>query len=146
MIQFPMMRVGLDSSEMDPKWLMSQYTVTMMIGDGVVLVPVSLARRFEIAETSRCHDYDLAFCFQHRQSLIKIHLTALRGKKTRKMAQQYVSSVPSDGSLKPGIASFFESFYAVSDIAVAHEQYADHFTSDAKLIMASKETSGRDGK
>jgi hypothetical protein len=61
------------------------------------------------------------------------------------MAQQYVSSVPSDGSLKPGIASFFESFYAVSDIAVAHEQYADHFTSDAKLIMASKETSGRDG-
>jgi hypothetical protein len=55
-----------------------------MIGDGVVLVPVSLARRFEIAETSRCHDYDLAFCFQHRQSLIKIHLTALRGKKTRK--------------------------------------------------------------
>jgi hypothetical protein len=62
------------------------------------------------------------------------------------MAQQYVSSVPSDGSLKPGIASFFESFYAVSDTAAAHEQYADHFTSDAKLIMASKETSGRDGK
>ncbi|KAM0694882.1 hypothetical protein Q7P36_005238 [Cladosporium allicinum] len=61
------------------------------------------------------------------------------------MAQQYVSSVPSDGSLKPGIASFFESFYAVSDTAAAHEQYADHFTSDAKLIMASKETSGRDG-
>jgi hypothetical protein len=69
-----------------------------------------------------------------------------RETKEKKMAQQYVSSVPSDGSLKPGIASFFESFYAVSDTAAAHEQYADHFTSDAKLIMASKETSGRDGK
>jgi hypothetical protein len=62
------------------------------------------------------------------------------------MAQQYVSSVPEDGSLKPGLASFFESFYAVSDTAVAHEQYADHFTSDATLIMASKETKGREGK
>lgn len=62
------------------------------------------------------------------------------------MAHQYVASVPEDGSLKPGIASFFESFYAVSDTAVAHEQYADHFTSDATLIMASKETKGRAGK
>jgi hypothetical protein len=58
---------------------------------------------------------------------------------------QYEASVPDDGSLKPGIASFFEAFYAISDTAEAHEQYADHFTSDAKLIMASKETSGRQG-
>lgn len=58
---------------------------------------------------------------------------------------QYEASVPEDGSLKAGIASFFEAFYAISDTADAHEQYADYFTSDAKLIMASKETSGRQG-
>ena len=60
--------------------------------------------------------------------------------------EQYNATVPSDGSLKPGIQSFFESFYAVSDTPDAHQQYADFFTSDAKLIMASKETTGRDGK
>lgn len=59
---------------------------------------------------------------------------------------QYNASVAEDGSLKAGIASFFEAFYAVSDTAEAHEQYADHFTRDAKLIMASKETSGRQGE
>lgn len=58
---------------------------------------------------------------------------------------QYKASVPEDGSLKSGIASFFEAFYAISDTADAHEQYADHFTSDATLIMAAKETSGRQG-
>ena len=58
---------------------------------------------------------------------------------------QYEASVPEDGSLKSGIASFFEAFYAISDTAEAHEQYADYFTRDAKLIMASKETSGRQG-
>lgn len=58
---------------------------------------------------------------------------------------QYEASVPEDGSLKAGIASFFEAFYAISDTADAHEQYADYFTRDAKLIMASKETSGRQG-
>ena len=58
---------------------------------------------------------------------------------------QYEASVPEDGSLKPGIASFFEAFYAISDTADAHEQYADQFTSNAKLIMGPKETSGRQG-
>ena len=58
---------------------------------------------------------------------------------------QYEASVPEDGSLKAGIASFFEAFYAISDTPDAHEQYADCFTSDAKLIMAPKETSGRQG-
>ena len=58
---------------------------------------------------------------------------------------QYKASVPEDGSLKSGIASFFEAFYAISDTADAHEKYADHFTSDATLIMAAKETSGRQG-
>lgn len=59
---------------------------------------------------------------------------------------QYNATVPGDGSLKPGIQSFFEDFYAISDTAEAHQQYADFFTKDAKLIMASKETTGRDGE
>jgi len=58
---------------------------------------------------------------------------------------QYKASVPEDGSLKSDIASFFEAFYKISDTADAHEQYADSFTRDGKLIMAFKETSGRQG-
>ena len=58
---------------------------------------------------------------------------------------QYKASVPEDGSLKSGIASFFEAFYAISDTADAHEKYADYFTPNGKLIMAAKETSGRQG-
>lgn len=58
---------------------------------------------------------------------------------------QYKASVPSDSLVKPEIAKFFEAFYQISDTADAHEQYADQFTKDAKLIMGSKETNGRDG-
>ena len=60
---------------------------------------------------------------------------------------QYKASVPSDSLVKPEITKFFEDFYQISDTgtAEAHEQYADQFTKDAKLIMGSKETSGRDG-
>ena len=58
---------------------------------------------------------------------------------------QYIASVPSDGQVKPEIVRFYESFYKISDTADGHENYADQFTEDAKLIMASNETSGRDG-
>lgn len=58
---------------------------------------------------------------------------------------QYKASVPGDSLVKPEISKFFEAFYQISDTADAHEQYADQFTKDAKLIMGSKETSGRDG-
>ena len=58
---------------------------------------------------------------------------------------QYRPSIPSDSLVKPEIARFFEDFYQISDTADAHEQYADQFTKDARLIMGSKETSGRDG-
>ena len=47
--------------------------------------------------------------------------------------------------VKPEVVNFFESFYHISDTADAHEKYADQFTKDAKLVMASNETSGRDG-
>lgn len=59
---------------------------------------------------------------------------------------QYSASVPSDGQVKPSIKSFFERFYEVSDNPTGHEQYADMFTSNAKLIMGLNEVSGREGK
>lgn len=58
---------------------------------------------------------------------------------------QYTASVPSDNSLKPSIASFFEQFYQTSDSPTGHDQYADAFTNDAKLIMGSNEVTGREG-
>jgi len=58
---------------------------------------------------------------------------------------QYTASLPPDNSLKPSIATFFEQFYKTSDSPAAHEQYADAFTKDAKLIMGSNETNGREG-
>lgn len=58
---------------------------------------------------------------------------------------QYAASVPADGSVKPEIKSYYERFYEVSDTPDAHSRYADMFTKDGKLIMASNEANGRDG-
>lgn len=40
---------------------------------------------------------------------------------------------------------FFEEFYATSDTPDAHEKYAENFTKDATLVMASKKAHGSDG-
>jgi hypothetical protein len=61
------------------------------------------------------------------------------------MSSQYTASVPSGDLVKPEIVAFYEKFYEISDTASAHEQYADSFTKDGKLIMASNETTGREG-
>lgn len=58
---------------------------------------------------------------------------------------QYSASVPSDNQVKPAIASFFEKFYQISDQPTSHEEYADQFTNNAKLIMGSNEVNGREG-
>ncbi|GIZ40085.1 hypothetical protein CKM354_000343900 [Cercospora kikuchii] len=57
---------------------------------------------------------------------------------------QYSTSVPADGTVKPEIRSFFENFYAISDTPDGHERYADQFTNDGVLIMASNKVQGRD--
>ncbi len=44
-----------------------------------------------------------------------------------------------------GIKSFFEEFYKTSDTPDAHDKYADFFTEDATLVMASKKGVGREG-
>jgi hypothetical protein len=41
---------------------------------------------------------------------------------------------------------FFEDFYSVSDTPDAHDKYAEYFTKDATLVMASKTVRGSDGK
>ena len=58
---------------------------------------------------------------------------------------QYSASVPQGGEVKPEIKEFFERFYAISDTPDGHEKYADMFTKNAKLIMASNGVEGRDG-
>lgn len=58
---------------------------------------------------------------------------------------QYTASVPSDGSVKPEVLSFFESFYRISDTANAHEDYANQFTADGNLIMIADNVKGREG-
>ncbi|KAK4541744.1 hypothetical protein LTR36_007453 [Oleoguttula mirabilis] len=57
---------------------------------------------------------------------------------------QYQASVPGDDLVKPEIRTYFERFYETSDTPDAHEKYAQSFTKDAKLIMASNEANGRD--
>lgn len=59
---------------------------------------------------------------------------------------QYSAAVPEDGQVRPDIKAFFERFYHVSDQPEGHEQYADMFTKNGQLIMASNSVAGRDGK
>jgi hypothetical protein len=56
----------------------------------------------------------------------------------------YASSYPSI-SFDPAYKQFFENFYAISDDPKAHEQYAEQFTQDATLVMASKRVKGTAG-
>ncbi|TKX27601.1 hypothetical protein C1H76_0025 [Elsinoe australis] len=58
---------------------------------------------------------------------------------------QYKSSWPASQQHDPAYVSFFEKFYQVSDTPDAHDEYADSFTPDATVIMASKKVEGRDG-
>ena len=48
-------------------------------------------------------------------------------------------------AIDPSIPAFFESFYQISDTPDAHERYADAFTGDALMVMASKRAKGREG-
>jgi hypothetical protein len=61
------------------------------------------------------------------------------------MTHSYVAETPGDIRLDDGIKAYFEEFYKTSDTPDAHEKYADSFTSDATLVMASKKGVGREG-
>lgn len=56
----------------------------------------------------------------------------------------YASEYPDIG-IDPTFKRFFEDFYAISDTPDAHEKYAQQFTEDATLIMASKKVKGSSG-
>jgi len=57
----------------------------------------------------------------------------------------YISEYPSSTPLDPAYKTFFQDFYAASDDPSAHKAYAQFFTQDAVLIMASRRAEGRDG-
>jgi hypothetical protein len=61
------------------------------------------------------------------------------------MPHSYKSEYPSGVQIDDGIKAFFEEFYKTSDTPDVHEKYADNFTKDATLIMASKKGVGREG-
>ncbi len=61
------------------------------------------------------------------------------------MAHSYKSEYPPGVQVDDGIKAFFEEFYETSDTPDAHEKYADSFTKDATIIMASKKGVGRAG-
>ena len=56
----------------------------------------------------------------------------------------YTSTYPADIQVDSGIKEFFEQFYKISDTPDAHEKYAQQFTKDAVLAMASKKCEGFD--
>ena len=61
------------------------------------------------------------------------------------MPHSYRSEYPPGIEIDDGIKAFFEEFYKTSDMPDIHEKYADSFTDNATLIMASKKGVGRDG-
>ena len=62
------------------------------------------------------------------------------------MASSYKSEYPASIPVDEGIVKFFEIFYETSDTPSAHERYAESFTKDATLIMASKKSQGHKGR
>lgn len=61
------------------------------------------------------------------------------------MAHSYKSEYPAGVQVDDGIKAFFEEFYKTSDTPDAHEKYADSFTKDATIIVASKKAVGAEG-
>ena len=58
---------------------------------------------------------------------------------------QYKSSYPAQTSFAEEYRDFISKFYKISDTPDAHEKYAEQFDSKARLVMASKEATGREG-
>jgi hypothetical protein len=57
----------------------------------------------------------------------------------------YASEYPAEVDFDAAYKKFFEEFYEISDTPDAHDKYAEQFTEDATLIMASKKAKGLDG-
>jgi len=94
------------------------------------------------AETITDFKYNLKNIFQRR--LHRASSAALGRVHSVYNMGSYTSEYPST-QIDPLYRRFFEEFYKISDTPDAHEKYADQFTKDAKLIMASKTANGRSG-
>ena len=57
----------------------------------------------------------------------------------------YVAEIPDGVFFDPEYRKFLKDFYATSDIPGAHEKYANQFTLDATVIMASHRVKGTTG-
>jgi hypothetical protein len=81
-----------------------------------------------------------------QKSFKLIPLTKSAGRLTHTPSRMspYASEYP-DVNVNPAIREFFEQFYKTSDTPDAHQQYADSFTENATLVMASKTVKGRTG-
>jgi len=61
------------------------------------------------------------------------------------MTFRYQFTFPTIPEVPGSLRKFFERFNQISDTPKAHEEYADAFTKDAVLMMASAKVKGREG-
>jgi hypothetical protein len=61
------------------------------------------------------------------------------------MASQYNSEYPAVVDFDDAFKEFISEFYRISDTPDAHETYAQQYTDDATLVMASKKVVGVEG-
>lgn len=59
---------------------------------------------------------------------------------------RFATIASNDLKPQPEIKTYFERFYSISDNPNAHDDYAQSFTDDATLIMASKKATGQGGR
>ncbi len=65
-------------------------------------------------------------------------------RPTSRMAHSYTFSTPSSTPVDPGIVSFLEKFYEVSDTPSSHEEYADSFADDATFMIGVKQVKDKE--
>ena len=64
---------------------------------------------------------------------------------TQTKMTSYTAAGPADGTVKPEILKFYERFYEVSDSPSGHQDYADMFTKDGKIIIGTASATGTEG-
>jgi len=60
-------------------------------------------------------------------------------------SSQYTSAYPKDLPFDSRYRDFISEFYRISDTPDAHDEYKRQFTSNARLVMASKTVNGSEG-
>ena len=103
------------------------------------------------AMNSRASDASVTLPFpnvkagRRRLSSTGASVSCVLKKSQKRIMASYVADVPEGIFFDPEYRKFFENFYAISDTSGAHEQYANQFTPNATVIMASKRVQGTAG-